>query len=76
MEKFGRPLSLFEQLKLQKLQEQDEMIKDYTFWQQIKFVLSQGDFVLLMIGLTSLFLVISGVQFWFTSYLEEVIGVS
>jgi len=63
-------------VKLIKLQEEDRKIQDYTFWQQIGYVLSRGDFVLLMVGLTSLFCVISGVQFWFTSYLEEVIGIS
>ena len=40
------------------------------------YVLGKADFVLIMVGLTSLFCVISGIQFWFTSYLEEVIGVS
>lgn len=61
---------------MHKLMEQDKLIQNYTFWQQLWFVLTNGSFMLIMVGLTSLFLVISGIQFWFTSYLEEVIGVS
>lgn len=48
--------------------------ENYTFCQQVCYMLTCGSFLGSLVTLTTLFLVISGLQYWITDYVVSVLG--
>lgn len=51
-----------------------EKTANYSFGQKICYILSNGSYMATVVTLTGLFLVISGVQYWITDYIQTVLG--
>ena len=42
--------------------------------QQICYILTKFDFMAILVTLTGLYLIISGIQYWITDYVQSVLG--
>ena len=47
---------------------------NYTMRQQICYILTTFDFMGILVTLTTLYLIISGIQYWITDYVQSVLG--
>ena len=58
----------YEKYQYMRLQREAEVVKDYTMRQRICYILSSFDFMLYNAGMTSMFIVVTGIQYWCTDY--------
>ena len=47
---------------------------NYSLRQKMCFILSSGGYMAVMVTLTALYLIISGIQYWITDYVISVLG--
>ena len=56
------------------MQRETEKTKNYGFWKRVKYILSNWDFTVVLMTMTCFYLIVSGIQYWFTDYLVSVLG--
>jgi hypothetical protein len=69
-----RKMSRFEKLNKKRMKAETKKTADYDFWGRIRYCVSEVDFDIAMLSITSLFVVITGIQFWCTDYFVSVLG--
>jgi len=52
------------------------MVENYTIRQKIVFLLTNFNFMVLLIALTGIYYLTTGIQFWVTDYFIIVLGVT
>ena len=62
-------ITAYEYIRLKRLSDKEKEFRGLSFGQQVKYVLGTTDYTIMMLGMTSLFMVISGIQFWITDYM-------
>jgi hypothetical protein len=67
-------MSRFEKLNKKRMKAETKKTANYDFWGRIRYCVTQLDFVIAMMSITSLFVVITGIQFWCTDYFVSVLG--
>jgi MFS family permease len=69
-----RKISRYEKLNKKRMEAETIKTAEYDFWGRIRYCVTEVDFVLAMMSITSLFVVITGIQFWCTDYFVSVLG--
>ena len=54
----------------------EKVVVNYTLMQKIAYLVTNCNFMILLLSLTGIYFVTTGVQFWVTDYFNMVIGVS
>lgn len=49
--------------------------QDMTFKERLKYIMTRWNFVIYMAVMTCMFVTVTGVNFWFTDYYIQVLGV-
>ena len=54
----------------------EKIVVNYSLTQKIFYLITNCNFMILLLSLTGIYFVTTGVQFWITDYLNMVIGVT
>jgi len=65
---------IFHRLYLERMRVESVKTANYSFRQNLSYLLCRGDFMSVLFTLTTLFLVMSGLQYWITDYVVSVLG--
>lgn len=71
----ARELTEYERWNLERLDGEQQLTADFSFEQKLKYVLRSTDYLLLLLGITCLFITVTAVQFWMTDYMVTVHGI-
>jgi sugar phosphate permease len=76
----GRALSTvtskYRKQKEREMRKVAKMVENYTIKQKVIFLLTNFNFMVLLIALTGIYYLTTGIQFWITDYLIIVLGIS
>jgi hypothetical protein len=54
----------------------EKQVVNYTLGQKVCYLVTNCNFMVLLLSLTGIYFVTTGVQFWITDYFNAVIGIS
>ena len=63
----------YRQYKAEAMEKEAEKTADYTTRKQICYILSTCDYIAALVSITSLYFVMSGIQYWITDYIVTVL---
>jgi MFS family permease len=69
----NQALDPYERFNYEKILAEEHKTKNFTFWQKVGYVLKKANYVTLMLSITSLFIVSTGIQFWCTDFFINVL---
>lgn len=65
----------YERFNAQRIQAEEIRTKNFSFYERVGYILSNSSYLLLMLSITSLFVVMTGIQFWCTDFFISIMKI-
>ena len=65
---------MFNLMYQKRMKEESDKVGNYSTCQQLCYILTKCDYLNVLICLTALYLIMSGIQYWITDYVISVLG--